>query len=64
VHEPAPARVGREPCARSAVFVVSWIGADARDHRLARLPAGRAADREHLSLALIDNGGSRAMLKS
>jgi hypothetical protein len=46
------------------VFVVSWIGANARDHRLARLPAGRAADREHLSVALIDNGGSRAMLKS
>jgi hypothetical protein len=37
------------------VFVVSWIGADARDHRLARLSVGRAAAPEHLSVALIDN---------
>ena len=36
--------------------MVSWIGADARDHRLARLPAGRTADPTHLSAALIDNG--------
>jgi hypothetical protein len=33
------------------VLVVSGIGADAGDHRFARLPAGRAADREHLSMA-------------
>jgi hypothetical protein len=32
------------------VFVVSWIGADACDHRLARLPTSRAANREHLSV--------------
>jgi hypothetical protein len=38
--------------------LVSWIGADARNHRLACLPAGRPTDREHLSVALIDNGVS------
>jgi hypothetical protein len=38
---PSSAGVGREPRARAALFVVPGFGADAGDHRVARVAAGR-----------------------